>query len=46
MAASTVKQERASVNGDEVDEIQTKIIQLCGEYPKGGLDRRAGNLFG
>lgn len=35
MAASTVKQERASVNGDEVDEIQTKIIQLCGEYPKG-----------
>jgi len=35
MAASAVKQERSSVNGDELDEIQAKIIQLCGEYPKG-----------
>ena len=40
MAASAVKQERSSVNGDELDEIQAKIIQLCGEYPKGGFEGR------
>lgn len=35
MAASDVKEERQSVNGEEIDDIQMKIIQLCGDYPKG-----------